>query len=137
MAGSAAKVLPWHLLFGLVVPVPLHPGRLRGRGFQPDALLVEGVARHIDVSFHGSDLHRVAHGLAQVGSTPPDRRANVENAFGKRHGERIAGLAVLLDDDVTIGSAMESSASFLRPSGVETVQTLGFARRTAPNLTAN
>ena len=107
-------------------------------GFNQAALLAEGVARRIGVPFDGSVLHRVAHGLVQVGSTPPDRRANVENAFGTRHGERIVGLTVLLDDDDdTTGSTMESSASVLRSSGAETVQALCFAWRTAPNLTAD
>jgi ComF family protein len=138
MASPMAKVLPWHSPFDLLVPVPLDPSRLRGRGFNQTAVLAKGVARRIDVPFDGSVLHRVAHGLAQVGSTPPDRRDNVENAFGTRHCERIAGLTVLIDDDdVTTGRTMESSASVLRSSGAETVQALCFARRTAPNLTAD
>ena len=48
------------------------------------------MARQIDVPFDDSALHRIAHGLAQVGSTPPDRRAKVDNAFGTRHGEHSA-----------------------------------------------
>ena len=114
MASPMAEVFPGHSPFDLVVPVSLHPSRLRGRGFNQAALLAEGVARRIDVPFDGSVLHRVAHGLVQVGSTPSDRRANVENAFGTRHGERIVGLTVLLDDDVvTTNSTRESSASVL------------------------
>jgi ComF family protein len=114
MASPMAEDLPWHAPFDLVVPVPLHPSRLRGRGYNQAALLAEGVARRIDVSFDGSVLHRVARGSAQVGSTIPDRWANVKDAFGARHAERVAGLTVLLVDDVvTTGSTMESAAGAL------------------------
>ena len=38
-ASPIAEVLPGHSPFALVVPVPLHPSRLRGSGFNQAALL--------------------------------------------------------------------------------------------------
>ena len=67
-----------------VVPVPLHPRRLRERGFNPAALLARQVVRERGGRFDASLLERVRDTPSQTGLARRARRANVRGAFRVR-----------------------------------------------------
>ena len=110
----------------LLVPVPLHPRRLKARGFNQSWLLARG--------FKGAALGqkiitRVRYTVPQVGLKPKERRANVRAAFSVSRPEEVQGKNVLLIDDLyTTGSTVKECALALRRAGAARVEVLTVAR---------
>jgi len=112
----------------LVCPVPLHPSRLRERGFNQSELLGEVVAEAIGRPVRLL-LERTRPTLPQVDLPAQSRAANVRDAFGPRLQEVIAGQRVLLIDDLfTTGSTLIECARVLRRAGTADVRVLTLAR---------
>lgn len=113
----------------VAVPVPLHVGRRRSRGFNQ----AEDLARHLGPPVLGA-LRRVRHTETQTALPAPDRHANVAGAFmATRHASRLRGATVLLVDDVrTTGATLEACATALKEAGVRAVFALTAARVETP-----
>ncbi len=104
----------------VVVPVPLHPRRLRERGFNQAELLAAEVAAYLNLPMHGDVLRRVRETAPQTGLGRTDRRSNVRAAFAAREGLR--GRRVMLVDDVmSTGTTVAECARALRATGAREV----------------
>ncbi len=115
--------------YDLVVPVPLHPKRLRWRGFNQAALLAAEVARRLDCKLDTISLVRVVATLPQTANDLEARRRNVRRAFAVRRAHRIANRRVLLVDDVmTTGATANECARALRAAGARSVDVFTLAR---------
>ena len=112
----------------LLVPAPLHPRRLRSRGYNQSQLLAERIAKALDLPVRNDLLSRTANPLPQVETQSRDqRRANVIGSFACQ-GD-VQGLTLLLIDDVaTTGSTLSECASVLKAAGALRVHTLTLAR---------
>jgi ComF family protein len=110
----------------LLAPVPLHPRRLRLRGFNQALLLAQawpGVDLRRDL------LVRVRHTVPQVGLNPRERRENVRRAFAVPHPEQVKGQKILLVDDLyTTGATVRECARVLLQAGAAQVEVLTVAR---------
>jgi ComF family protein len=110
----------------LVVPVPLHRGRLGQRGYNQALELARPLARAWQLPLSLQALHRVRATAAQSELTAPERRRNVRGAFAARD---VAGRRVLLVDDViTTGSTVREAARTLLAAGASEVRVLAAAR---------
>ncbi|MCH8199807.1 MAG: ComF family protein [Chloroflexi bacterium] len=114
----------------VIVPVPLHPSRLRQRGFNQALLLARPVAEAVGLPVRDDLLRRLVAGTPQVDAGSIDeRRANVDGAFGLAPGASVAGLRIVLVDDVlTTGSTLDAAAGALKRGGARSVHALAFAR---------
>jgi len=123
-----ARALPLDEPFDAVVPVPLHWKRQWQRGFNQSELLARLVARRGGVPVRQA-LRRVKPTRVQAGLSNSARRDNVASAFRVRRGERLAGLRLLLVDDVlTTGSTAAACARTLKRAGARRVAVLTIAR---------
>ena len=114
----------------LVIPVPLHPSRLREREFNQALLLADRVARHLGLPCSFEHLIRVRATRPQTELNQAERSRNVRRAFAVRQPACLEGRRVLLIDDVlTTGATLNECAKVLRSAGVETVSVLTLARR--------
>ncbi len=105
----------------LVVPVPLHPSRLRARGFNPAGLLARAVARENGLRFDPVALRRLRATESQTGLDRDARRNNVRGAFRTQRRWRAPSCVWVLDDVVTTGSTLSECAHALRRAGATTV----------------
>ncbi|MCE7030335.1 ComF family protein [Jiella avicenniae] len=115
----------------VVVPVPLHAGRLWRRRFNQSAELGRHVAKHSGVAFAPLALKRVKATRSQVGLGHKQRQENVRGAFRVADPRRfeIEGRRVLLIDDVyTTGATAASATRALKRAGALDVDVLVFAR---------
>jgi len=114
----------------LVCPVPLHPRRLRARGFNQAALLAKPLASHLRATFDEGLLMRVRDTRPQPGLTARDRERNMAGAFTATEGlHPIAGATVLVVDDVaTTGATMSQCAAALLGAGALRVWAVALAR---------
>lgn len=113
----------------LIMPVPLHPRRLRERGFNQSLLLARPVAKKLHAELDFLSLRRVRYTSPQTGLRKEERRKNVRGAFGVETPEAVEGRTVLLIDDVaTTGNTLSECASVLKRSGCDKVICLVLAR---------
>jgi ComF family protein len=118
----------------LLVPVPLHPRRLRWREFNQALLLMRAAraalrraGRAVPAPDPGA-LHRVRDTRPQVELSRDERVANVADAF-RAEARRVAGRAVLLVDDVlTTGATAAACTRALAAAGAARVEVLTLAR---------
>jgi competence protein ComFC len=112
-----------------LVCVPLHPRRLRERGYNQSDLLARDLGKCIDLPVIEDCLIRVKQAQPQVrvGSVE-ERRRNVADAFNCRD-EKVSGKQIILIDDVcTSGATLESCAAALKRKGAVSVWGLTLAR---------
>ncbi|MCK9463706.1 MAG: ComF family protein [Proteobacteria bacterium] len=113
----------------LVVPVPLHPRRLRARGFNQAALLASRLPRAIGAPLDTGLLRREVDTPHQAGLTAARRRDALAGVFRARPCGRLRGARVLLVDDVaTTTATVRSAAAALVAAGAGAVSVLCLAR---------
>jgi ComF family protein len=115
--------------YTLISPVPLHPIRLRDRGFNQAMLLAEGVSHHFPNAELFSKLRRIRPTRVQSRLTNPnDRQSNVKGAFAVDRAIDLSGHRILLIDDVvTTGGTVSECAQALKRAGAAQVDVLAFA----------
>ncbi len=112
----------------VLVPVPLHPRRLRSRGYNQSHLLAKEAGKLLDLPVREDLLKRAKDSSPQVEARSREqRRANVAGSFEADAGAE--GLSILLVDDVaTTGSTLMACAAALKDAGATSVWGLVLAR---------
>ncbi len=113
----------------LILPVPLHPRRLRERGFNQSLLLARQVSRRHSIPLNFTVLRRIRPTPPQTRLSGPDRQRNVRGAFEVVKPSVLAGKKVLLIDDVfTTGATARECARVLLGGGAREITVLTLAR---------
>jgi ComF family protein len=110
-----------------VIPMPLHPARLRERGFNQSLLVAARTAGRLD-------LELLANACQRVRDTPPqsalpwkERKKNVRNTF--RCDMDLTGKHVALVDDVlTTGASLNALAEAVKKRGAAEISAWVVAR---------
>ncbi len=111
-----------------LVPVPLHPSRLRQRGFNQSRVIAKQVAEQAGIELNDV-LERTRRTPSQVSLGAADRRENVKGAFSLKRGADVVGLRlVLIDDVITTGSTLGACAEALVLAGAASVAAITVAR---------
>jgi ComF family protein len=113
----------------VLIPVPLHPRRLRERGYNQSALLAKELGKLSSIRVIENALIRHKYALPQARTlSVEERRANMVGAFMCR-AEFIRNRQVLLIDDVSTSAAtLDACAAALKQGGANTVWGLVIAR---------
>jgi len=115
----------------VIIPVPLHSGRLRQRGYNQALEIARPVAKALGVIIDYHACVRTRATPSQVSLDATQRRRNVKEAFdlvsspGHRH-------VAIVDDVMTTGSTVSELARLLRRDGAERVDVWVCARAAAP-----
>jgi Predicted amidophosphoribosyltransferases len=112
-----------------LVPVPLHPRKLRERGYNQSELIAECLARAAGGgAMVRAVLRRTVDTVSQTHHDRRTRQLNLKNAFALAEGVPIsAGHSYLLVDDVfTTGSTLNSCALVLRRAGCTQLNVVTF-----------
>jgi ComF family protein len=128
MAAQIAATAPEELLDGFtLVPVPIHPARLRRRGYnQAEWLALElGERRGCPVSVC---LERVGSEGSQVGRTRLERMEAIEQTVRMREGYEAPKRVVVVDDVITTGATIDACLGVLFGAGCELAGGLAYAR---------
>ncbi len=110
---------------GVVVPVPLHPRRLRQRGFAAPLVIAVAVGRALGVRCARRVLTRSRDTPEQAGLADDKRRRNVRRAFVAASLREDDVLVV--DDVLTTGATASAVADALRGAGARRVRVLAAA----------
>jgi len=113
----------------VIVPVPLHRGRLRARGFNQALEVARPVARELGVHINPGLVRRVRATRSQAGiRVASERRLNVRGAFEVRRDLDAVRYAAVVDDVVTTGATCGELVRELKRRGVERVDVWSAAR---------
>jgi len=114
-----------------LIPTPLHPRRLRERGYNQAAELGQPVARQLGIPLQPAWLRRCRHTAAQASLGRRQRACNLIGAFASDadlHGKRVA----LIDDVATTLATAEAMAACLHAAGCARVELWVVARASTP-----
>ena len=118
----------------LIVPVPLHRGRLWWRGFNQSVLVARELARALGIAADPFVLRRIRRTPPLKGMSALQRRKTVAGAFRVRDKSAVAGRTVILIDDVlTTGSTAEACARALKRAGAARIELVSWARVVRPS----
>lgn len=105
-----------------MIPVPVHPARLRKRGFNQAALLAEKIGEKLNIPVEENFLRRNRNTAPQKVLGPAERLKNLQQAFTTdKAAPEWMRRVILVDDIYTTGATAEACTRVLRASGVEKV----------------
>src|SRR3989344_7724144 len=114
----------------LIIPIPLHPQRLRWRGFNQSEIMARDIGTKLNIPVATDAIVRVRHTIPQADIK--DRQSRIENARGLfviQSPDAVRGKSVLLIDDLsTTGSTLNEAARVLKDAGAIGVSAFVFAR---------
>ncbi len=126
-AGKLARRIDKNCLPDCVIPMPLHPAKLRERGFNQSQLLAAKITRELG-------LELLTHACRRVRDTPPqsalpwkERKKNMRGAFccdTDLTGRRVA----LVDDVLTSGASLNALAEAVQKCGAAEIEAWVVAR---------
>ncbi len=93
----------------IIVPVPLHPIRLRERGYNQSEYISRGISEVTGIPIDTTHVTRERNTPKQALQRGDERKQNVNNAFAVNHPEQFYHKHILVVDDlVTTGETMRS-----------------------------
>lgn len=129
LAALMIRALPAQLDADLIVPVPLHPSRLRAREFNQSLLIADRLGRHLGRPVSATNLVRIAATEPQTSLSRRERLRNLRHVFMVNNVDMFEGRRVLLIDDVfTTGTTLNECAKALYSAGAASVLALTLAR---------
>lgn len=94
-----------------IVPVPLHPKRLKMRGYNQSYELAKGISYKTNIPVWENAVQRVVDNKSQTMNSRFERWKSVENIFSVVNPDVFKGKhALIVDDVITTGSTLESCA---------------------------
>lgn len=98
----------------VLLPVPLHPAKLKKRGYNQSEIIASGMETVMHASMKPEVLFRSVHTSSQTRKSRYERWENVKNIFDARNTESLVNKHIILVDDViTTGATLEACAETL------------------------
>ena len=111
----------------LLLPMPLHPLRLRERGFNQALEIARPLAHWLKLPLQADGCRRIRDTASQAGMKWKERQRNVRGAFAcdlDLNGKRVA----VLDDVMTTGATLNEISRVLKARGAAEVSAWVVAR---------
>ncbi len=124
----SGRDIPWNE-FDCIVPVPLHPLKLKERGFNQSLFLAQTLYKKQKIPLLPTVLKRVKYSAGQTLQDKRERMENIQNSFVVNSPHKIRDKRVLLVDDVlTTEATAQECAKVLKSAGAISVTVLTLAR---------
>lgn len=116
-----------HPLPECIIPVPLHPSRLRERGFNQALELAKPIAARLKIPINYQIVYRRRNTATQSGLPQQERKRNMRGAFAIQ-GTLAAQHVAIMDDVLTTGHTVGELTRTLRRAGAQTIEVWTCAR---------
>lgn len=94
----------------LIIPIPLHPNKLKQRGYNQSEWIAKGLSSGMGKPYNTNILIRSQYTETQTRKSRFNRWENVKSVFEIQNGNLIEGKHILLCDDVlTTGATTEAA----------------------------
>lgn len=120
------------MMSDIIIPMPLHPIRLRERGFNQAMEISRYISKHMGITLLPDSCNRIKHTPPQTGLPWKARQKNIHKAFSCKinlSGKHVA----LVDDVMTTGATLNELAKVLRKQGASEISNWIIAR-TLPEI---
>jgi ComF family protein len=127
LAKPLAQLAADHPRPDLLMPMPLHPERLKERGFNQSMEIAKPISRWLSIPLSANACQRTRNTPSQTGLKWKERRRNVRGAFAcdlDLTGKKIA----VLDDVMTTGATLNELSRILKNCGASEVSAWVVAR---------
>lgn len=115
----------------LILSVPLHPLKLKERGFNQSLYFAQIFSRNFWIPLLTKGLHRIKYSTGQTLQDKKSRIENIRDSFRVPHPEKIKGQKIILVDDVmTTGATVQECSKMLKNAGAKSITILVLARST-------
>ena len=104
-----------------IIPVPMHPRKVRERGFDQCRLLADKLRTRSGIPVLRGCIVRERYTKPQKGLSGAERRKNMAGAFRVPDPSRLPKRVLLLDDIFTTGNTVNEIARVLRAGGVRQI----------------
>ena len=99
----------------VIIPVPLHPKKLKKRGYNQSEWFANGLSKSLKLDVNTVSLFRKIDSQTQTKKSRYNRWENVGEIFGIKEEELIKNKSILLVDDVvTTGATLEGCVKALQ-----------------------
>ena len=100
-----------------IIPLPLHPKRVKKRGYNQSELIATEVSQQLGVPLNTTNVYRTRNNESQTQKSLTERIENVKNIFALHDSTLFADKTILLIDDViTTGSTIIACCKALQNS---------------------
>lgn len=117
-----------HQQIDLIVGVPLHPAKLRQRGYNQSDWFAMGLSETLEIPWSNQILERNQYTISQTGKDRIGRWENVNRVFRVNNPDLVANKRIVLVDDVlTTGATLEACTAALLAANSQSVGILTIA----------
>nr|WP_255673699.1 phosphoribosyltransferase family protein [Flavobacterium sp. JAS] len=100
--------------FDIIIPVPLHPKKLKERGYNQVTTFGQALSKELNIPYNDSILYRKIYSKTQSKKNLAGRSDNIENIFDSKISEEYQNKHFLIIDDVlTTGATLEACSRAL------------------------
>jgi predicted amidophosphoribosyltransferase len=114
--------------YDVIIPMPLHPSRLKERGYNQAACIAKGIARESGIPYVVDNLVRNKQVSSLIGLNRAERYATLEEVFEVLKPEVLYGLRILLvDDTMTTGATFLAAGAKIKAASTGKLSFLALA----------
>ena len=119
LAHLMQQARPIHYTTQCLIPVPMHPNKLRQRGYNQALLLAKKLGRQLHIPVDNFSCAKIIDAPHQAGLTARMRAKNLQHAFRTKplHLQHVT----LIDDLITTGATANELAKTLKHAGIKRV----------------
>ena len=111
----------------LIIPMPLHPQRLKERGFNQSLEIAKVLAKTLKLPLDYKSCERIKFSPPQASLPLKERIKNMKNAF-ICHSNLTGQHVLLLDDVMTTGASLNELAKTCKKAGALSISCIVVAR---------
>jgi len=126
-ATKMAQQLKSRPLPELLIPIPLHPNRLRQRGYNQSLELAKALSKQLNIPISNDYLSRIIDTQSQSSIPFKQRKKNIQHAF-KLDQSQVPTHIALIDDVLTTGHTANEAAKLFRHAGTTMIEVWTIAR---------
>jgi predicted amidophosphoribosyltransferase len=114
--------------YDIVLPMPLHPSRMKDRGYNQAACIARGIAQESGIPLSITHLLRTKQVASLIGLNRAERYATLEEVFEVTKPSELNGLRILLvDDTMTTGATFLAAGAKIKAASTGSLSFLALA----------
>jgi ComF family protein len=114
--------------YDVIIPMPLHPSRLKERGYNQAACIAKGVASESGIPFSETHLLRTKQVSSLIGLNRAERYETLEEVFEVLKPDELDGMRILLvDDTMTTGATFLAAGAKIKAASTGKLSFLALA----------
>lgn len=114
--------------YDIILPMPLHPSRMKERGYNQAACIARGIAHESGIRLSVAHLLRTKQVSSLIGLNRAERYQTLEEVFEVMYPEELDGLRILLvDDTMTTGATFLAAGAKIKAASTGKLSFLALA----------